>query len=411
MKSFRKLTAVVLAVLTAVSMLLMSSCSTPAVAMTVDGKEYSTGEYLANLYMSFMSAFYDGGLYQYASYGMDPWEQTFPYGEGEDAKELPLSEMLVQVTKDNIVRQKAVKNLMEKYGVTIPQEDLDSLKAEMATYKESEMLAYGFNKEHYTEMYIATQLEESNLFFALYDKGGKKEVADADIRDFFDNNYVAYKAITLSQMDSEGKALSDADKEANSKTLEGYLEQYKKSKDMDAVIAQYQEDTNPTTTTTTAATTTTTAATTTTTTAAETTTTTTTTAAESTTTTAPADEEVDEEEVEEETDPNLQLMETVNGDKLIVEAVQKVAENTAEIISYTDSNGKDYIALVLRLNTEEAGGENYFEDQRDTILSGIKGEEFKNEVQAEADSLEVVYNERAISMCDPRNFEKVMENN
>ena len=250
MKSFRKLTAVVLAAVMTVSLLFMTACSTPAVAMTVDGKDYTTGEYLANLYMNFYNVYYQGGLYQYTSYGMDPWAQSFPYGEGDDAEDLKLADYLVAMTKDGIVRQKAVENLMAKYGISVPEEEMKKFDEEMATYKESEMLAYGFNKEHYMNMYIALNMNEQELFYQLYDAEGQKAVSEAEIRDYFDNQYVAYKAITISQMGDDGEALSDTDKEANRVTLQGYLDQFNKSKDFDAVIAQYEEDTTPTTTTT-----------------------------------------------------------------------------------------------------------------------------------------------------------------
>ncbi len=403
MKSFRKLTAVVLAALMTVSLLFMTACSTPAVAMTVDGKDYTTGEYLANLYMNFYNVYYQGGLYQYASYGMDPWTQSFPYGEGDDAENLKLDEYLIEMTKDSIVRQKAVENLMAKYGITVPEEDMKEFEEEMATFKESEMLAYGFNKEHYMNMYIALNMNEQELFYQLYDEGGQKAVSAADIRDYFDNNYVAYKAITISQMGEDGKALSDTDKEANRVTLQGYLDQFNKSKDMDAVIAQYEKDTAPTTTTTTGASTTTTTAATTTTTAAPTTTTTTTVSESATTTTTTTAHDHDEEEEDE--DPNLQIINSATSDEKVVKAIHEVPENTAKIVEYTDSNDQSYIALVYRLNTEEAGGENYFEDQHDTILYGIKFDEFDEEVQGVVDTLEVTYNDRAIKMCDPKNFE------
>ena len=305
------------------------------------------------------------------------------------------------MTKDSIVRQKAVENLMAKYGISIPEEDMQEFNEEMATYKESEMLAYGFNKEHYMNMYVALNMNEQELFYQLYDTNGQKAVSEAEIRDYFDNQYVAYKAITISQMGEDGNALSDTDKEANRVTLQGYLDQFNKSKDFDAVIAQYEVDTTPTTTTTTVAgeTTTTTEATTTTTAmTTTTTTTTTTTAAESTTTTTAAAEE-------EEEDPNLQIINSATGDEKVVAAIHAVPENTAQIIEYTDSNDQVSIALVYRLNTEEAGGENYYEDQHDTILYGIKFDEFDAEVKAVIDTLEVTYNDRAIKMCDPKSFD------
>jgi len=310
----------------------------------------------------------------------------------------------VAMTKDGIVRQKAVEKLMEQYGISVPEEEMKKFNEEMATYKESEMLAYGFNKEHYMNMYIALNMNEQETFYQLYGEGGKKEVSAADIRKYFDEQYVAYKAITISQMGDDGKALSDTDKEANRVKLQGYLDQFNKSKDMDAVIAQYEKDTAPTTTTTTSAATTTTAAQTTTTTAATTTVTTTTTTS-STTTTASGTTTTTAAAEEEEEDPNLQIINSATSDEKVVAAIHEVPENTAKIIEYTDSNDKTYIALVYRLNTEEAGGEDYFEDQHDTIIYGLKFEEFDAEVEAVVDTLDVKYNNRAIKMCDPKKFD------
>ena len=108
---------------------------------------------------------------------------------------------------------------------------------------------------------------------------------------------------------------------------------------------------------------------------------------------------------EEEEDSNLQLINSVSGDKAIVEAVQKVAENKAQIIEYTDSSNQLTAALVLRLNVDEQGGETYFDDQRQTCIYGMKFDEFDEEVKKEIEGLEVTYNDTAISMCDPKLFD------
>lgn len=408
MKSIRRNLAVVMAVLATMTILL-SGCSTPAIAMTVGSHEYTTGEYLANLYMNYYSAYYESGLYQYASYGMDPWEQTFPYGEGEDAVELSLSDYLVQVTQDGIIRQAAVKDLMAHYGITNDQEDLDAFYADMAEVKESELLAYGFNKEHYMNMYIAMNMDEQNLFYTLYDKDGQKAIPEEDIRKFFDEEYAAFKAITISQTDDEGKALSDADKQKNKEELQTYLDMFNKNNDMDAVIEQYEKDHTTTTTGKTTTTTTTGAATTTTTAVSTTTTTTTTTttaASATTTTVTESDATTTTTGTTTTTDPNLQLINTVSGDEAVVDAVHTVTVGEAKIVEYT-SGETAYIALIYRLDTEEAGGENYYEDQRNTILYGLKFEEFDAEVEAKIDTLTVDINKRAIKMCDPKDFETV----
>lgn len=52
----------------------LSGCSTPEIAMTVDGTEYSTGVYLAYLYNTYFSLFYQGSypLYYYTYQGKGP---------------------------------------------------------------------------------------------------------------------------------------------------------------------------------------------------------------------------------------------------------------------------------------------------------------------------------------------------
>ncbi len=442
MNTLRKPLMQALCVLMAFFTLLLAGCSTPTVAMTVDGEEISTGEYLANLYNHFYSAYYSSGLYQYAQYGQDPWEQTMEYGEGDEAVSMKLGDYLVQITKDGIIRQKAVKNMMEAHNIPVEEEALNTFLESLEDYHENEMIVYGFNKEHYKEMYIAQNLNEQSLFYGLYDEGGERAVAEKDIRDFFDKNYVAYKAITMSLTDSEGEEMSDAEKQEVKDQLNTYLEQYEESGDFSAVISQYKVDTSSTTatTTTTAAgntgttaasgnasddgETTTAAPATTTTAAASTTAITTTTVAPTTTTKAESttaaeggeSEETtttaaggDDEDEEEEKDPDLQMVNSVEGDKAIVEAVQKIPENTAQIIEYTPTSGSLTAALVLRLNVEEQGGENYYEDEHQRCIYGLRYEEFDKEVQEAADALTVTYNDRAISMCDPKNFLDAVE--
>lgn len=410
MKLIRKIAVSALAVLMAVSMLLMSACSTPAVAMTVDGKDYSTGEYLANLYNSYYLAYYNGGLYQYAQYGMDPWEQSMTYGEGDEAVSMKLADYLVQITKDNIIRQKAVENLMAEYEITADEELMNEFNSNFESYKENEMLQYGFNREHYRNMYIEANINERSLFYALYGENGAKAASEDDIRAYFDQNFVAYKAISVSMVDSEGNEYSDADKQATKDNLNNYLELYKATGDFDAVIAQYNMDTaekeetaDTATTDTTDAADTTTADTTTAETDASEQEATQTTAAEDTADTAEASEP--EDTAEEEKESNVQLADSVTGDAELVKAVVAVPENTAQVIEYTTSSGTLTAALVLRLNVEKEGGDGYYENQHDNCLYGLKFDEFDKDVKTVADSLTVTYNDAAINACDPKNFD------
>ena len=91
-----KLKRLACAALSAVMLLTAAAtagCSTPKVAMTVDGTEYSSGDYLAYLYMVYYNVFYNGykgntPLFYYAYSQQDPWDVELTYGEGDAAVSL-----------------------------------------------------------------------------------------------------------------------------------------------------------------------------------------------------------------------------------------------------------------------------------------------------------------------------------
>ena len=103
MLKLKRAACAALSALLLVSTAALSGCSTPKVAMTVDGQEIETGLYLAYLYNTFYQLYYGQGMYQYAAY-MDVWAQEFTYGEGDDAEKLKLAEYIKRQTQDSIVR-------------------------------------------------------------------------------------------------------------------------------------------------------------------------------------------------------------------------------------------------------------------------------------------------------------------
>ena len=82
-----------LSALMLLSLPLVSGCSTPEIAMTVDGREFSTGEYLAYLLNTFQTMDQSYYLSYYASAGVDIWSQEFEYGEGDNAQKLKLADI------------------------------------------------------------------------------------------------------------------------------------------------------------------------------------------------------------------------------------------------------------------------------------------------------------------------------
>lgn len=395
----KKILSTAVAVMAAGS-LALTGCSTPKTAMTVDGKDYSTGEYLAYIYQIYSQV---AQYYAYSGYSGDQlWEQTMPYGEGDDQVQLEFAEYLKKSAQDSIIREKALENIMKKYDISISEDDLKQMDEDLKSLQEDNFLEIGFNNEHFKAMYKAVTYNETTLFNGLYDVGGKEGMTDKEMREYFDKNYLSYKSIEIPLTDTDGKDLDDAGKKKVQSRLNGYLSQYNKNKDFDAVIAQYKADeekaaaatgTDPSTGDTTTSTTTTTPPTTTTTASA---TEASKTPAESTATASA--------ETTTTTDPNLNNIEGADSysDEDFLKALQGLKEGEVKIVEYKKNGTTNTMALVLRLNPEKANGKDYFKNSHNGILHNAKDKAFDEMVDKVVDSLKVELNDRAIKMCDPR---------
>lgn len=403
----------------------VAGCSTPEYAMTINGENVTTGEYLANLYNVFYQLYYNQGLYYYEQYGSDVWGQSYPYGEGDATQSLPLSDYIKQMTQDSLVRQRAIASLMEKYGVTLSEEDQKDLQNQLEGISNSNLLELGFNKENYRKMVTGT-FNERGLFYGLYDEGGQRAISAEDLRAYFDANYLTYKSIEISLENSDGEALSEEEIAEITERLEGYLAIYNETGDFDKAIEQYTEDNSASSSTTTTGSDSTTGTGDSTTTADDETTTanpeeTTTTGEDTAPTAAPDDETTtagtgdttttttgaqdDEDEEEEETDANLKtLVAEKASDQELVKAIQSVEEGTAKIVQYNKNGETTTAALILRLDPEGEGREDYFEESHDNIIYNMKWDEFDKEVTELIATYTVEVNAKTIKMCDPKNF-------
>ena len=416
----KRMASLLLAVTLAVAVLL-SGCSTPAVAAVIDGEEFSSGDYLAYLYSAYeFTLTNDSNIYYAAYMGQDIWNLTYKYGEEEDNQiTMKLGDYLVQMTQDSMVRVAAVKNLMDEYKLVVDAEKLKELNDQIDSLTEADLIKMGFNRETFRRMNIATGLYEDTLFYGLYDKGGIKAVSEADIRKYFDENYLSYKVIEFSLMDSKGAEINEDEKAKIKKRLEEYkalYEQYAEtstpSEAFDKVIKKYKEDEAAASTTTGTGTGTTTSATTTTPTTAATTTAPTTTATTTapttsgTGTTAPTTEEPKTEE--ETTDANRKDIDAnLYGDEDLANAIKKVTVGGVDIVTYEKGGTTSYMALFLRLDPEEGKKETYFEDCRKDILYGARYDEYDEMVKTAVTKIEFSFDPNAVRLCRPENFAKV----
>ena len=411
----RKIQRMVCAVIAAcfVCFMALTGCSTPEYAMTVDGKSYTTGEYLAYLYNVYYAVAQNMAMYQ--MYGMDPWEQTIPYGEGDDAEQLLTAEYIKRTAQDTIIRQKALENLLEQRNIPLDEDMLAEVEEILDGIEPNAYLPYGISDESFAKMLRATQLNVWSLFYGTYDKDGTNPMSEEEIRQYFDENFLSYKIIEFQLVDSSNQPLEDDEIQDYRDRLDKYLAEFEKlgmtSENFDTIIEMKEEDDAPADETdgTSSDSSDTTAP------PEETTTSSsgTTTATDPSGTGEP-DNGSDADDTESTVDPNrMDIDANVYGDEDFTNAVKKVEIGKASIQEYKKGGSTDTIALIYRMDPEQdrEDGQSYFEDKRSDIIYGAKYEEYNKEVTDYMKTLEVSYVDRAIKACKPENFEKVAEKN
>lgn len=359
-RTLRSLLALLLA---AACLFACAACSTPKVAMKVGGKVYEMGDYLAYALGTAMS---DSNAYIYLSYyGEDALSMDFVYGEGDDEQDVTMEEYLILTTRDMMVRQKALEDLLDENGLKWDEELEKAADEDLKDLETDAYLSRGFTNERYIAMYKAFQLNESSLFDGLYNKGGLREVAEEEIRKYFDENYLSYYLFEVSLVDDEKAALSDeiiADYQTH---FNDYLAAFNKTEktadDFQVIYRQFLADT----------------------------------AEEEDESADTADVTADtstdsSEEAEEETTSRVDVVKEADGvDEDLVEAVEEIEEGAAKVVTYKKNGTTNTMALIFRMDPEAGRDKDvdYYEDSRDQTLQYMKYDEFDAEVSERADEL------------------------
>lgn len=371
------------ALILAFSCLLCVACSTPAVAMEVGGKVYEMGDYLA---YAFGTATADYNSYIYLSYyGEQALSMDFTYGEGDDQQDVSLKEYLILSTRDMMIRQKALEDMLAENKIEWDKELLEAAEKDLKELKPDSFINRGFTNERYINMYKAFQLNEASLFDGLYDKGGVREVAETEIRKFFDENYLSYYMFEVSLVDDKKAALKDEIIKDYQERFDAYLETFNKSEkkieDFQKIYRQFLADTaekeeeekkdDETT--------------------------------EETKKEASQEEDKKEEEQKAERQDVVKVADGV--DEELVKAVEKITEGEAKVVTYKKGGTTNTLAFIFRMDPEAERGQDadkkdidYYEETRDQTLQHMKYEEFDKEVKKRMETLkkDAVINERAL---------------
>lgn len=102
------------------------------------------------------------------------------------------------------------------------------------TTPEQEILEpYGISVDSYCELQYITSGKQQKLFDLLYDEGGEKEVADKELKEYFDNNYTYYTYFTVplyeQTTDDAGQQTTNAYSSKKQKKLTNQADSYVKA--------------------------------------------------------------------------------------------------------------------------------------------------------------------------------------
>ncbi|MBQ6830495.1 MAG: hypothetical protein IJO59_05160 [Clostridia bacterium] len=418
MKLTRMVSAVMVALLL-VGCLLMGGCSTPEIAMVVGGKTYTTADYLAYVY-SVLST--DDTVYNYLYYlGSDALKEKIEVGEEDDKEEITIKEYILREAQESMIRQAAVSNKLAEYNLEWDKEKLADAEKELKELETDAFLPLGFNNQRYIEMYKALNLNETSLFYGLYDEGGERAVPEADIRKYFDDNYASFKIIEISLMNKDESEMKEAEVKKIEARLQKYLDAFnateKNGADFDktayALYLKDEEEAKKASTTTKAGATTTTKATTTTTTTASTTAS----SADTTTSTTAANKEDNKTDSTTSTETvqaaqRYDMFKDDFSDEDLFKAIRDIEMGSAAIKTYKKGGTDKTMALIFRMDPEkertekdEDGKEkevDYYKENRDSSLEYMKYDEYDEEIEKAVEELKksAVIDERAMKSPD-----------
>ncbi len=348
---------------------LLAGCSAPKLVLggtpdkagTVEGQPITTGEYLTYLYNVFYNQYYNSGYYQYAQYGMDVWSQSLTYGEGDAAQTVSFGEYLKLTAKDSIARQEALRQMLAEENIAWDEEQVEEFNKNTESLQADALLSLGISNDSYIKVNEQLTLNEQSLFYGRYGKGGTQEIADSELRDYFDKNYVSYKMISIGMttQDSttgESEDMSEAEQKEITDQLNGYLTTYNKDKNFEAIVDEYNKAN----------------------------------AAEGAEVTASTDE------------ANRKNVDTTGMDEELVNAIRGVNVGEAKVVTYKAGGSTLTAALILRLDINSP--ETLFTDEAENIIYGIKYEAFDEEVKKRMESVTVELKKSVVKACDPKNF-------
>lgn len=352
-----------LALILAVFMIvgILSSCGSTTYVLTVGETRVTSGVYLAMLINAYAEA--ESKLTEEQK--KDVWKQKV---EKKDIKTW-IEEKAYKASVEFVTTEKKFEELKLK----LTEADSSEIKQQADYYWQNYEKVYtenGVGRVSY-EKTIVNQKKNEFLFKKLYDVGGLKPVPEPDITKYYKDNYLRYQDISIPLVDQNGTAVDAATKTTLEKTAAGYLERLNKGEAFNAVFEAEQTRANPKQTPS---------------------------GPSSVATSQTASEQASSIAAEKIKNVTISHMEQTSFEATTLEAFKKLALNKPTILTDTKA-----IHVIIRLDPMERMTDR--DDKRLEVISKLKGDDYKKEIEAWSKLLKVTKNKIAISKYSPKNID------
>lgn len=244
--TMRKIAAAVLAVVLAAT---LCGCD-KGYLMKVDGMDIRNGVYIQLMESAYSMA---GSAYANEVAEASENSENSEAGDGDTSgseEDIPITERTIEgktgsqwikdETLNSVKRYVAIQRKCDELGITLTDDELAAINVEVNETWENENMyvkyLYGFDTmgEYYESRGIALESVvevnrvnalQNKLFLHFYQKGGEFEVTDDEINDYLNENYCVVKSLSLPYTSAAGDPLvTDDEKKAVKDKAQGYAD-------------------------------------------------------------------------------------------------------------------------------------------------------------------------------------------
>ena len=217
----------------------LAACANTRYIAKVGDEDIKAGVYIYAMYNQFTNDIYTGTVTG------ETYDDILNF-EMEDGKKY--SDYLKDESLDVVKEYAAIYDQFEKLGLELTDEELSSINSSVKSEWESFQELYeleGISKES-VKYALTAQAMVDKVFDYYYEEGGPDYFSNEELADYINENYVRFKIISVNKSTDEDEAAASEENEKNKERLERYLEMSAgvSFADFDSILDAYNEELN-----------------------------------------------------------------------------------------------------------------------------------------------------------------------